>query len=45
MSLLERQWGEDDLAIIRTTLGDDLFQHLWDEGYALTTEKAVKISE
>jgi len=45
MSPLERQWREDDLATIRATLGDDYYQRLWDEGYALTTEEAVRISE
>ncbi len=45
MSPIERQWREDDLATIRATLGDDYYQRLWDEGYALTTEEAVRISE
>jgi hypothetical protein len=45
MSPLERQWREDDLASIRAILGNEYYQSLWDEGFALTTEEAVKLSE
>jgi non-specific serine/threonine protein kinase len=43
LSPLERDWREDDLKSARTALGEELYNHLWQEGYILTTEKAIEI--
>jgi tetratricopeptide (TPR) repeat protein len=43
LSPLERDWREDDLKSAGTALGEELYNHLWQEGYTLTTEKAKEI--
>lgn len=41
LSPIERSWRENDLTATRIALGEEKFQALWQEGYALTSEQAI----
>jgi hypothetical protein len=38
----ERDWREADLAAARKMIGNETFQHYWEEGFALTEEQVME---